>query len=80
MPGREARPAFVPAPARQGYVGAVAGAQWGAAASGGGVSLPAMSLNPEAQSFLIAVGLVIVGIFGVVVVWEITKSLFKLAF
>ena len=39
-----------------------------------------MSSNPQAQSFLIAVGLVIVGIFGVVVVWKITKSLFKLAF
>ncbi len=39
-----------------------------------------MSPDPQTQSYLVALGLVVVGIFGVVVVWKITKSLFKLAF
>lgn len=39
-----------------------------------------MQSNPQFQSFLVAAGLVVVGLFGVVVAWKITKSLFKLAF
>ncbi len=39
-----------------------------------------MLQHPQTQSFLVAVGLVIVGLLGLVVVWKITKSLFKLAF
>ena len=39
-----------------------------------------MHSDPQVHSFLIAAGLVVVGLLGVVVVWKITKSLFKLAF
>lgn len=39
-----------------------------------------MQSNPQAQSFLLAAGLVVIGLLGIVVVWKITKSLFKLAF
>lgn len=39
-----------------------------------------MQTNPQAQSILIAAGLVVIGLLGIVVVWKITKSLFKLAF
>ncbi|HTH47174.1 MAG TPA: hypothetical protein VMB21_06660 [Candidatus Limnocylindria bacterium] len=39
-----------------------------------------MLQHPQTQSYLVAVGLVLVGLFGLVVVWKITKSLIKLAF
>lgn len=39
-----------------------------------------MLQHPQTQSFLVAVGLVLLGLFGLVVAWKITKSLFKLAF
>lgn len=39
-----------------------------------------MPQPPETQSYLVAAGLVVVGCFGLVVVWKLTKSLFKLVF
>ena len=39
-----------------------------------------MASDPQTQSYLVALGLVVVGLFGVVVVWKIAKSLFKLVF
>lgn len=39
-----------------------------------------MQSGPPAQSILVAAGLVVVGLLGIVVAWKITKSLFKLAF
>ena len=37
-------------------------------------------MSVDAQSFGIAAGLVVVALFGLVVVWKVTKSLFTLAF
>ncbi|MEN9674494.1 MAG: hypothetical protein RIS76_390 [Verrucomicrobiota bacterium] len=37
-------------------------------------------MKMDAQSFGIAAGLVVVGLFGLVIVWKVTKSLFTLAF
>ena len=39
-----------------------------------------MQPTSEGHSFLIAAGLVVIGLLGIVVVWKITQSLFKLAF
>ena len=37
-------------------------------------------MSVDAQSFGIAAGLVVVALFGLVVVWKVTKSLLTLAF
>ena len=39
-----------------------------------------MQPDPQVQSYLVAAGLVVAGIFGVVAVWKLTKSLLKLVF
>ena len=38
-----------------------------------------MQADPQVQSFLVAAGLVVAAILGVVVVWKLAKSLLKLA-
>lgn len=37
-------------------------------------------MNPNLQSFAVAVGLVVVALLGLVIVWKVTQSLFKLLF
>ncbi|MFO1461794.1 MAG: hypothetical protein U1G08_20640 [Verrucomicrobiota bacterium] len=37
-------------------------------------------MNPDLQSFGVAVGLVVVALLGLVIVWKVTQSLVKLLF